>query len=33
MSGLESVLVNGWEQVCVDGGKYESLHNFRLEAE
>ena len=28
MSGLESVLVKGWEQVCVDSGKYESLHNF-----
>ena len=28
MSGSESVFVRSWEQVCVDGGKYESLHNF-----
>ena len=29
MSGSESVLVKSWEQVCVDSGKHESLHNFR----
>ena len=29
MSGSESVLVKSWEQVCVDSGRYESLHNFR----
>ena len=33
MSGSESVLVKSWEQVCVDSGKHESLHNFRCRAE
>ena len=26
------VLVSSWEQVRVDGGKYESLHKFRFSA-
>ena len=28
VSGSETVLVCGWKQVVVDGGKLESLHNF-----